>query len=86
MHNNSMGKMNNEHSGNKEGLVISEMNCIQALAFDQYTIEGKDGFQSMGFEMVCLDLKMLSSVFFSGIVDCTNWQIPPDKINREIHN
>ena len=24
------------------------MNCREALAFDPYTIEGKDGFQSMG--------------------------------------
>ena len=78
--------MNNEHSVNKEGPVISEMNCRHALDFDQYTIEGKYGFQSMGFELACLDLKMLSSVFFSDIVDCTDWQVPPDKINREIHN
>lgn len=49
VHNKSKGEMNNEHSGNKEGAVISEMNCMQALAFDHCTIEGKDGFQSMGF-------------------------------------
>lgn len=44
----SRGEMNNEHSGNKEGAVI-EMNCRQALAFEHCTIDGKDGFQSVGF-------------------------------------
>ena len=49
MHNKSMGEMNNEHSGNKEGLVISEMNCRKDLDFDHYTIEVKDIFHFVGF-------------------------------------
>ena len=40
--------MNNEHSGNKEGHVISEMNWRKDLDFDHCTIEGKYGFWSMG--------------------------------------